>query len=71
MTFTIQALTQWIALGEQILNTGQDALTAVKAAAVAHGIEQDTAQLDAVILDASLRRAMAIGQAEANKGPNG
>ena len=63
MTFTIPALLEWIALGEKLINTGMGAIDAVKAAAVARGVEQDTAALDAVILDAERRKGIAAGEA--------
>lgn len=63
MTFTIPALLEWIALGEKLISTGTGAIDAVKAAAAARGVEQDTAALDAVILDAERRKAIAAGEA--------
>lgn len=63
MKMDVAALAQWIALGEKVVTAGAGALAAVTAAAAAHGIEQDTAQLNAVILDAERRKALAAAEA--------
>lgn len=68
MTFTIPALLEWVHLGEQLIASGQGAYNAVKDAAAAHGVLADTAQLDAVILDAERRKALA--EAEAGDRPD-
>jgi hypothetical protein len=63
MNITIAALTEWLALGEKVIKAGAGAMAAVKAAAASQGVEQDTAQLDAVILDAERRKALAEAEA--------
>lgn len=63
MKMTIPALIEWIALGEKVIAAGKGPLSAVVAAAAAHGIAADTAQLDAVILDAERRKAIAAAEA--------
>lgn len=63
MKMTIPALMQWIALGEKVLDAGKGPLNAVIAAAAAHGVEQDTAQLNAVIVDGERRKAIAAAEA--------
>lgn len=63
MNLTIPALLQWITLGEKLIAAGEGPLNAVLAAAAAHGITQDTAALNAVILDAERRKALAAADA--------
>lgn len=64
----LSALMQWITLGQSVVDKGAAAMAAVKAAAAAHGIEQDTAALDAVILDAERRKAIAQHEAQTDTG---
>lgn len=63
MIMTVPAMLQWIALGEKVLAAGEGPLKAVLAAAAAHGIAADTAQLNADILDAERRKAIAAAEA--------
>jgi len=68
MTMTPAGLAEWLALGERIVTTGQAALNAVLTAAAAHGIEQDTAALNADISDAERRKTIAEREAGADTG---
>ena len=58
--FPIALIAQWIAYLPALTNGTTEALEAwdkIKAALQASGIEEDTAQLDAVIADAAARKA--------------
>lgn len=55
----LEAAMKWLAFGQKVIAAGAGALADVKAAAAAHGIEADTAALDAVIADAVRRKVQA------------
>ena len=61
------AIVQWIGLLQQIVTGGTTVWDKIKAILVDHGIDADTAALDAVILDAAARKAQA--QADATPPP--
>lgn len=63
MNFTVASLAEWLTLGEKVIKAGSGALAAVKTALAAQGVEADTAQLDAVIVDAERRKALAEAEA--------
>lgn len=60
---------QWLGVLQQVEAAGSGAWDSVKAALAAHGIEADTAQLDAVIADAARRKALAEREARDVIGP--
>lgn len=60
---TLQAIFQWLALLQQLEQKGSAAFAAVKQVLATHGIEGDTAALDAVIADAARRKALAEAEA--------
>lgn len=66
---TLQAILQWITLLGQIEQKGSAAFAAVKQALANHGIEADTAALDAVIADAARRKALAEAEARPPSSP--
>jgi hypothetical protein len=53
----------WVTLGTAIFKKGQAAWDDIKAVLVKHGIEHDTEALDAAILDADRRKALAVQDA--------
>ena len=61
--FSIDFILKWIGILPQIAQAGSAAVAAVKGALAAHGIEADTAELDAVALDADRRKAIAEAEA--------
>ena len=62
MKLTVPALLEWIALGEKLIEAGKGPFNAVMATVATHGVTQDTTALDAVILDAERRKAIAAGE---------
>lgn len=65
MKLTVPALLEWITLGEKLIDAGKGPFDAVMATVATHGITQDTAACEAVIIDAERRKA--IAQAEATR----
>jgi len=63
LLLTIPEILKWIGLFQQIHTAGGSAWADVKAALANHGIEADTAALDAVIADADARAARRRGDA--------
>jgi hypothetical protein len=61
----IAAIIQAFSVAQQVYKAGQPVWDAIKGVLAAHGIQADTTELDAVILDAGRRQALA--QAEADK----
>ena len=59
----VQAILQWIGVLQRIQASGGTAYAEIKGVLAAHGIEADTAALDAVIADASRRKAIAQREA--------
>lgn len=59
----LAAVLQWLDIAQQIEAKGEGVWTAIKAVLVDHGIEADTAALDAAIADAARRKALAEHEA--------
>jgi hypothetical protein len=60
---TLDALFQWFSVFQKIVLAPSAVFTDIKRVLAAHGIEADTAALDAVIADASRRKAIAQREA--------
>lgn len=60
----LQTALKWLALGQQVIAAGAGPWAEIKAVMAAHGIEADTAALDAVIADADRRKALAEADAK-------
>lgn len=60
---TIGAVQKWLSVLEDVLAIGQPAYDAVKSALAAQGIDAENAELDAVIVDADRRKALAHQEA--------
>lgn len=63
MNFNLNALVQWLAIGQQVFSGGTALWTDIKAVLANHGVSADTAALDAVIADATTREARAEADA--------
>lgn len=59
-----KAIVAWIQLGQKVFQAGAPAWNSIKAALAQHGIETDTEELNAVIVDAERRRAIAEAEAK-------
>jgi hypothetical protein len=60
----LKAVLQWIEIGQKVIEAGAPAWQSLKAALAKHGIETDTEQLNAVIIDAERRRLIAEAEAK-------
>lgn len=62
----LQTAINWLNFGQAIMRAGGGAWTAIKSAAQAHGVEADTAALDADLIDAERRKGLAERDAAGN-----
>jgi hypothetical protein len=61
---TLEAVMAWITLLPKVVDGGKNLFDVIKAVLVNNGIDHDTAALDAAILDADKRKAIADAEAK-------
>jgi hypothetical protein len=64
LDISFAAALQWIQVGQKVIQAGAPVLAEIKATMARHGIEADTSALDAVIVDAARRKAIAEAEAK-------
>lgn len=64
MGLDIGTIIGFIKIGKQVVDAGRPAYESLRQALAKHGIETDSEELDAIIIDAAHRKAVAEREAE-------